>query len=112
MSLTYARTFRLSFETPRPGGDVVIRAELHHIAEDEAGEVTFISGTQHEMFRLLSAIATDPVQFVDPTTGQQHELTVAAIANAVTEAVRDWFPDEIEGEFGPEPDRKYIVSQE
>lgn len=112
MTITYARTFRLSFETPRPDGDVVIRAELHHVTESDDGEIEFISGTQHELFRLLSHIATDPVIFADPTTGQLHTLPVAAIAAAVTEAVRDWFPTEIAGAFGPLPDKKYIVSQE
>ena len=110
--ITYARTFRLSFETPRPDGDVVIRAELHHVTENDAGEIEFISGTQHELFRLLSEVQSEPVTYTD-SSGQTHTCTIADIAGAVVEAVRTWFPEEMpEGTFGPEPDKKYIISQE
>lgn len=109
MSFTYARTFRLTFEMPRPDSEVTIRAQIHHVTENE-GLAEFISGTQEELFRRLSAIAIDSVKFSDPISGQQYEASVAAIANAVTQIVRAWFPQEFEGEFNS--DNKYVVSRE
>lgn len=106
---TYARTFKLTFEMPKPDQDTVIRAEVHLVTENEQGEITFTTGTKAEIFRLLSDIYADTVTIEDPMTQQIHVLSVAAIARAVTQIVVGWMPDEIPGTV--DESGRYIVEE-
>lgn len=106
--MKYLRAHTLSFEIPKPDSDVVIRSEFHQVTEED-GEATFISGTTNEIFRLLPDVLTQSVTFVDPVTQQSKTVTVAGLTSAITEAVRAWMSEEIEGKFNS--DQKYVIEE-
>ena len=96
-SKRYARVHSLSFEMPRPDSDIVIRAEVHYVQVDNNEQVTFISGTEVDVFRLLSRVAHQSVQFSDSVQKTNYELTLAGLAAGITQAVRSWMMAEIPG---------------
>lgn len=96
--MKYARVYRLSFEMPKPDSDVVIRAEIHYVNEDDDGNVTKLSGTQAEIFRLLPSVAGESIDFVDPVKRSDHQVTVAGLSSAITQVVRGWMFEEITGQ--------------
>ena len=107
--MIHARVHTLSFELPRVDSDVVIRAEIHQVTE-QSGEVTFTTGTTNEIFRRLSDVATESVTFFDPVRQTNHTISVAALAQAVTQSVRAWMAEDIPGgQFND--DQKYIIEE-
>jgi hypothetical protein len=94
---TYARAFKLTFEMPKPDSDTVIRTEIHYVTENDQGDVTFISGTKEELFKLLSEIALDTITITDPVTQETKTLSIAGIAQAITQIVVNWLSEEAPG---------------
>ncbi|MEM9264540.1 MAG: hypothetical protein AAGA46_03355 [Cyanobacteria bacterium P01_F01_bin.13] len=107
--MKHARVHTLSFELPRPDSDVVIRAEIHQV-EEQDGKVEFISGTTNEIFRLLPSVLAQQVSFVDPVTQEAKTVSVAGLTQAVTEAVRAWMIEDIDGGSFDE-NNKYIIEE-
>lgn len=102
MLIKAIRTTKIEIDTAKTNQDNWIRASIQEVEVDaETLEIKSESVTVHTVFRPVSKVALEKIQFVSPVTGEVHALYIADLAEAIKVAMVGWMVNDIPCHFDP-----------
>jgi hypothetical protein len=103
MLVKAVRTTKIEIDTAKANQDNWIRASVQEIEVDSQSlKIESESVTVHTVFRPLSKVALEQVQFKSPVTGESYNLYIADLAEAIKMAMIGWMVTDIPCHFDPE----------
>jgi len=102
MLIKAIRTTKIEIDTAKANQDNWIRASVQEVEVDaDTLEIKSESVTVHTVFRPVSKVALEKIQFVSPVTGAVHELYIADLAEAIKVAMVGWMVNDIPCHYDP-----------
>lgn len=102
MLIKAIRTTKIEIDTAKANQDNWIRASVQEVGVDsETLEIKSESVTVHTVFRPVSKVAFEQIQFVSPITGAARALYIADLAEAIKVAMVGWMVNDIPCHFDP-----------
>lgn len=102
MLIKAIRTTKIEIDTAKANQDNWIRASIQEVEVDpESLEIKSESVTVHTVFRPVSKVALEQIQFVSPVTGEVYSLYIADLAEAIKVAMVGWMVNDIPCHFDP-----------
>jgi hypothetical protein len=95
-------TTKIEIDTAKANQDNWIRASVQEIEVDSQSlKIHSESVTVHTVFRPVSKVALEQVQFKSPVTGEEYTLYIADLADAIKMAMIGWMVNDIPCRFDP-----------
>lgn len=102
MLIKAIRTTKIEIDTAKTNQDNWIRASIQEVEVDsQTLEIKSESVTVHTVFRPVSKVALEKIQFVSPVTGEVHALYIADLAEAIKVAMVGWMVADTPCRFDP-----------
>jgi hypothetical protein len=102
MLIKAVRTTKIEIDTAKANQDNWIRASVQEVEVDsQTLEIKSESVTVHTVFRPVSKVALEQIQFVSPVTGEVYALYIADLAEAIKVAMVGWMVGDIPCHFDP-----------
>jgi len=102
MLIKAIRTTKIEIDTAKASQDNWIRASVQEVEVDsQTLEIKSESVTVHTVFRPVSNVALEHIQFVSPVTGEAYTLYIADLAEAIKVAMVGWMVNDIPCHFDP-----------
>lgn len=96
------RTTKIEIDTAKADQDNWIRASIQQVEVDpQSLKILSESVTVHAVFRQVSKVALEQLEFVSPITGEVHKLYVADIAQAIKVTMVGWMVTDIPCTYEP-----------
>lgn len=96
------RTTKIEIDTAKADQDNWIRASIQQVEVDSQSlKIMSESVTVHTVFRPVSKVALEKIQFISPVTGEVHALYIADIAEAIKVAMVGWMVTDIPCVYDP-----------
>lgn len=103
MGVRALRTTKIEIDTAKANQDNWIRASIQEVDVDtQSLEIKSESVTVHTVFRQVSKVALETINFKSPVTGEIYTLFVADIAEAIKVTMVGWMVDDIPCTFDPD----------
>lgn len=103
MLVKASRTTKIEIDTAKANQENWIRASLQEVEIDPVTlRIQSESVTMHTIFRQVSKVALEQIEFVSPVTGEVYALYIADLAEAIKVAMVGWMVADIPCSFDPE----------
>ena len=92
------RAQKIEIDMPKDGSEPWIRVIVQEIIDDQNDNLPAQMIDRYaQMYRRLSKVQAQMVTFVDPLTQQEHTVSIAGIAVAMTVGVQEWLVEDHDG---------------
>ncbi len=98
---TVLRPYSITIDSVKPGKPPLVSIKLQQLTMAD-GEIKSISGSENAIYKNAEDCLAQTLEFKDPVTGIEGQISVAGVAQVVTKLAVQWSQEKLNSQIDPE----------